>query len=244
VKQRNPTATVILECYPSLMKLFARCPGIDVLVPHGQELPRFDLQTPLLSVPGLLKTALDTIPAQTPYLYADPPLIQYWRNRLKQVQGPRIGINWRGQVATRQRDIPLQCLKLLAERSAASFISLQKDATHDELSAISGDEKTVIDLGPALDATHGAFMDTAAVMMNLDLVITSDTAIVHLAGALAVPVWMLLPFVPDWRWLLDREDSPWYPTMRLFRQKSPGDWDGVFHDVAAALQQTTQNITR
>ena len=96
---------------------------------------------------------------------------------------------------------------------------------------------TIVDLGDDVDTVRGAFMDTAAIMMNLDLVITSDTAIAHLAGALGVPVWVALPFVPDWRWLLDRSDSPWYPTMRLFRQKTSGDWAGVFREIEAALRR-------
>ena len=95
----------------------------------------------------------------------------------------------------------------------------------------------VVDFGEELDAEHGAFMDTAAIMMNLDLVITSDTSVAHLAGALGVPVWVALPFVPDWRWMLERSDSPWYPTMRLFRQKMRGDWAGVFQEIEAVLQE-------
>jgi len=95
---------------------------------------------------------------------------------------------------------------------------------------------TILNLGP-IDAEHGAFVDTAAIMRNLELVISSDTAVPHVAGALGVPVWVALPFVPDWRWMLDREDSPWYPTMRLFRQKRPGDWEGVFEEIEGALRQ-------
>jgi hypothetical protein len=121
------------------------------------------------------------------------------------------------------------------------LISLQKRASPDELSAASGNGPPIIDLGDDFDTASGPFMDTAAVMKNLDLVIACDTSVAHLAGALGVPVWLALPFVPDWRWLLDRSDSPWYPTMRLFRQKQPGNWASVFEDLQSALRLLSQD---
>src|SRR5207342_3203806 len=133
-------------------------------------------------------------------------------------------------------DIPIECFRLLAELPNVRFVSLQKAEARAELSAAGGDTPQIVDLGDDFDTTHGAFVDTAAVMMNLDLVISSDTAVPHLAGALGVPVWLALPFVPDWRWLLDRSDSLWYPTMLLFRQKSPGDWSSVFQEIQSALR--------
>jgi hypothetical protein len=120
----------------------------------------------------------------------------------------------------------------LADIPTVRLISLQKGGGAEQLAQ---SPLPVLDLGHELDETSGAFMDTAAVMMNVDLVITSDTALAHLAGALAVPVWVALPFAPDWRWMLDRDDSPWYPTMRLFRQQKPGDWDEVFQRIAGEL---------
>src|SRR5262249_20301497 len=153
------------------------------------------------------------------------------------VDGFRIGIHWRGRegvVSSRRRDIPLKCFTSLARIPAVRLVSLQKGIGRHELDQIQG-EFEVKDFGDDLDSTHGAFSDSAAIMKNLELVISSDTSVPHLAGALGVPTWLALPFEPDWRWLLDRSDSPWYPTMRLFRQKKPGDWAAVFEEIRAAL---------
>jgi tetratricopeptide (TPR) repeat protein len=241
VKQQNPAATVFLECQPQLAKLLAPTEGIDRLLARGEELPRFDVHAPLLSLPGIVKTSLETIPGEIPYVYPDTSLVQQWRKRLEPLPRPWIGLNWRGRASTWQRDVPLDCLKMLTDVPGVSFINLQKDATREELTAVSKSGQAVVDLGPEFDTSNGPFMDTAAVMMNLDLVISSDTVIPHLAGALGVPVWLAVPFVPDWRWLLDRDDSPWYRTMRLFRQKAACDWSGIFEDIRAELisfQQT------
>lgn len=235
VKRQNPAATVLLECQPQLTKLLAGTAGIDRLISRGEKLPPFDVHAPLLSLPGILKTSLDSIPADIPYIYANPSLVELWRKRLEALPRPRIGLNWRGRASTWQRDVPLDCLKMLTDLPGASFINLQKDATPTELAAASKSGQAVVDLGPELDTTNGPFMDTEAVMMNLDLVISSDTVIPHLAGALGVLVWLALPFVPDWRWLLDRDDCPWYPTMRLFRQKAACDWTGIFEDIRREL---------
>jgi len=135
---------------------------------------------------------------------------------------------------SRRRDIPVEIFEKLAQVPAVRLVSLQKG----EGRQVGTVHAAVVDLGE-IDTEHGAFMDTAAIMMNLDLVITSDTSIAHLAGALGVPVWVALPYMPDWRWLLDCNDSPWYPTMRLFRQKQLGDWAGVFEEIEAALRQVS-----
>ena len=152
------------------------------------------------------------------------------REKLRDVPGYKIGINWHGRPghgSWRARNIPLRQFATLAEIPGVRLISLQKGAGREEL-AEAGGHFPVVDLGDEVDQAHGAFMDTAAIMMNLDLVITSDTAVPNLAGALGVPVWVALPRVADWRWLLDRADCPWYPTMRLFRQKTQGDWARSF----------------
>jgi hypothetical protein len=235
VKSQNPTATVIVECPRPLLKLLSMCPGIDRLIARGDDLPPFDMRASLMSLPGILKTSLHTIPAAIPYLRANPALIQHWRNQLEPASGLRIGVNWRGQPTTRQRDIPISCFKSLAAISGVRLISLQKAAGAVELAEVPSDRPEMIDFGETIDSANGAFMDTAAIMMNVDLVITSDTSIAHLAGALGVPVWVGLPFVPDWRWLLQRDDCPWYPTMRLFRQQAVGDWSGAFEDIHATL---------
>ena len=157
------------------------------------------------------------------------------------MKGFRIGANWHGRPGmreSRRRDIPLELFAALTQLSHVRLIRLQKEEGHQVGTA----HAAMVDLGE-IDTEHGAFMDTAAIMMNLDLVITSDTSIAHLAGALGVPVWVALPYMPDWRWLLDRSDSPWYPTMRLFRQNKLGDWVGVFEEIQAALTERVQSST-
>lgn len=236
LKQRG--ATVIVEAQNSLLKLLANCPAIDRLVPTGGELPEFDLQAPLLSLPGLVGTTFDSIPADVPYLRADPQLTSRWRERLASIEGFRIGIAWQGNPqyrGDRQRSVPLRCFAPLAAIPDVQLISLQKGYGAEQLAEAAG-QFPVIDLGE-IDGESGAFMDTAAIMQNLDLVITSDTAMPHLAGALGVPVWTALPLVADWRWMREGERCSWYPTMRLFRQRDSGDWDELFGRIADAVRQ-------
>jgi tetratricopeptide (TPR) repeat protein len=230
---------VLLECQPPLLRLLARTPGIGQLVAAGSTLPPFDVHAPLLSLPFLLGTSADNVPADVPYVFADPSLEQHWREELSKITGFKVGINWQGNPdhkKDRQRSFPLAGLAPLARIAGVKLISLQKAAGINQLSRV-GRELGVIDLGSRLDEAAGPFMDTAAIMKNLDLVVTSDTATAHLAGALGVPVWVALPFAADWRWQTGRSDSPWYPTMRLFRQPRPGDWDGVFAAMGEALRQ-------
>jgi Flp pilus assembly protein TadD len=239
VKKQNPAATVILECQRPLTKLLSRCPGINQLVAAGDPLPAFDVQSPLLSLPDIVQTTLETIPANVPYLFAETRLVVHWRNWLGNVNGLRIGINWQGRTGDgefRKRNIPLEHFTALAQIPGVQLISLQKQP-EGSFAANKSPQIPMLDPGPSFDTVHGAFEDTAALMMNLDLIITSDTSIPHLAGALGLPVWVALPLVPDWRWLLDRTDSPWYPTMRLFRQRSVGDWSGVFDEILFLLRQ-------
>ncbi len=235
VKQRG--GVVVVECPRPLMSLLRSCAGIDQLVERGEELPAFDLQAPLLSLPGIFHTALGDIPAAIPYLFADPGLAERWRQELGGIAGFKIGIAWQGNPKPRNdrhRSIPLGCFEPLASLPGARFFSLQKGAGVEQLQDVA-ERFPVTEFGSRLDEASGAFMDTAAVLVNLDLMITCDTAVAHLAGALGVPVWVALPFIPDWRWLLDRSDSPWYPTMRLFRQHGRGDWQGVFQTIKVAL---------
>jgi hypothetical protein len=190
----------------------------------------FDVHAPLLSLPGLLKTSLASIPATVPYLSIDVELVHHWRRELNALPGFKIGIVWQGHPGNQgdqQRSVPLAQFEPLAQLPNVRVISLQKGPGSEQVTEQSG-RFPVLDLGDKLDAASGPFMDTAAILMSLDLVIGVDTATAHLAGALAVPMWLLLPFAPDWRWMLQREDSPWYPTMRLFRQREWGDWQGVF----------------
>jgi tetratricopeptide (TPR) repeat protein len=230
-------ATVIVECQPPLQALLATCPGIDRLIARGDSLPPFDFHTPLLSLPRLLKTSLSTIPAPVPYLASDQRLVDLWRDKMQGLPSFRVGVNWRGRASrglNQRRDIPIAALAALADAPGVQLISLQKGAPAEDLARLPG--LSTFDSQSDFDAAHGAFMDTAAVMTNLDLVISSDTAIAHLAGALGVPVWLLLPALPDWRWLLGRDDSPWYPTMRLFRQQTAGDWQHVVRRVRDELR--------
>jgi tetratricopeptide (TPR) repeat protein len=194
----------------------------------------FDFQVPLMSLPLAFSTLLETIPSKTPYLFASPERVKVWEEWLPKSHVPRVGIGWAGNPTfqgDKSRSIGLPRLVPLLSVPRIQFISLQKDLR-------SGDEELlrqypqIMHLGDRLDDFH----DTAAVMSLLDLVISSDTAPVHLAGALGRPVWVLLQYVPDWRWLLDRDDSPWYPSARLFRQPVAGDWDSV---VAKVIEELT-----
>lgn len=235
---------VIVHCPRPLAKLLDGCGGVDQLIVAGNELPEFDVEAPLLSLPRILDTTAETIPADVPYLAADDDLVARWQKWRSNIDGFTVGICWQGN-----RDYPrdserspcLQAFAPLAAIPGVKLVSLQKGDGCEQIPDVGFD---VIEPGDDFDDTAGAFMDTAALMKNLDLIVTSDTAIPHLAGALGVPVWVALPFLPDWRWLLDREDSPWYPSMRLFRQPAVGDWDTPLANIAAALQEIIANTAQ
>ncbi|HWY85712.1 MAG TPA: tetratricopeptide repeat protein [Gemmataceae bacterium] len=232
LKQRG--AVVVLACHRKMFPILKACPGVDRLVDQAADMPSFDTQAALMSLPGIVGTTLDNIPAEVPYLVADPELVERWRASLKAPLAFKVGIAWQGNPSytdDRRRSIPLNQFATLCRNDDVCVVSLQKGPGTEQLQDL---RFPVLDLSDRLDVT-AAFVDTAALMMNLDLIITSDTAVAHLAGALGVPVWTLLPFVPDWRWLLERSDSPWYPTMRLFRQNRPADWQEVFERVAAEV---------
>ena len=239
VKRRG--GTVVLQVHPPLLRLLTGAPGIDVLLPEKAPLPPFDVQAPLLSLPLLFGTDLESIPADAPYLRADPGLVEHWRGRLADRPGFKVGVAWQGSGKNRmdhQRSIPLACFEALARVEGVRLVSLQKGAGGEQARALAG-RFPVAEL-PGLDESNGPFVDTAAVLSCLDLVVCCDTAVGHLAGTLGVPCWLALAAVPDWRWLLGRDDSPWYPRHRLFRQDQPGDWDGVFRRIADALRQRTE----
>jgi tetratricopeptide (TPR) repeat protein len=233
VKQRG--GTVIVSCHAPLLRLLAGFAGVDQLVASNLPPPACELWVPLMSLPRLLGTRLDTIPANVPYLHADAQLVEHWHKELKAYPGFKIGIAWKGSAANKtdhQRSIPLADFAPLAALPGVRLISLQKGTGIEQISQVPFE---VVDLGSKLDESAGPFMDTAAVMKNLDLVVCCDSAPAHLAGGLGTPVWVGLPFAPDWRWLLGREDSPWYPTMRLFRQPRPGAWEDVMRKMAKGL---------
>jgi tetratricopeptide (TPR) repeat protein len=235
MKQRG--GTVVFDSHPALVDLLRGCSGIDRIIPRGDALPDFDVHAPLMSLPFIFGTRLATIPATVPYLSVDPELAERWRREVAGLPGLKIGIGWQGSPQhyhDRVRSFPLACFEPLARLAGVHLIILQKHAGREQLPEFAA-RFPITDLGARLDETSGAYLDTPAVMQSLDLVITPDSSLAHIAGALGVPVWLALPHVPEWRWLLDRNDSPWYPTMRLFRQSQPGDWQGVFQRMAAEV---------
>jgi hypothetical protein len=220
-----------------MVPLFSTLAGVDELVAEGAALPEYDVQAPLMSLPMLLGTTLETVPAAGPYLHAGPDRVQKWKARLDELGGFKVGVAWQGNPHhpwDRWRSFPLACLAPLASVEGVRLISLQKGAGVEQIKALNG-RFAVEELGDGLDAEGGAFLDAAAVMKSLDLVVTADTATAHLAGALSVGVWVALSAVADWRWMCGREGSPWYPTVRLFRQAALGDWAGVFRRMAGEL---------
>lgn len=225
-------ADVVLEAPRSLVRLLSSLSNRVTLVARGDSLPAFDLHCPLMSVPDRVGTT--TIPAQVPYLAAEPARVAHCRARLP-ADGLRIGIVWEGNPAGDPgRSVPLAEFAPLARVSGVHLVSLQRDHGLDQLRHLPVG-MSVATLGPDFDAGPSAFLDAAATMMNLDLVISTDTAIAHLAGALARPVWVALKAVPHWTWMIDREESPWYPSARLFHQTTDGHWRAVFEQMAGEL---------
>ncbi|MBI2807063.1 MAG: glycosyltransferase family protein [Planctomycetes bacterium] len=235
---RERGGRVIVQCQNTLIPILSRTPGIDGLVAWGATPPAFDVWQPLMSLPTVFNTRLDTIPAQVPYIHPNPELVAHWRNQLAPVRGFRVGIAWQGSPRhawDRHRSVALDAFEPLARIDGVNLISLQKGTGSESMRARAG-RFSVLSLGELLDQASGPFMDTAAVLASLDLVVTVDTAIAHLAGAMGVPCWVALSYTPDWRWLLRRSDSLWYPTLRLFRQPRLGDWQSVFSEMADALK--------
>jgi hypothetical protein len=231
----NKGAHVILETPAALQALFAEIEGVAQVVTKGEPLPSFDLHCPLMSLPLAFATTLTTIPAETPYLSVPQAHLQNWRRRLPTSGKLRVGVSWAGNPdfkRDRGRSIGLPAMQPLLLPTDVELFSIHKVLRPGD-AEILRDHPHIIHLGDSIET----FADTAAIMSTLDLVISSDTSVVHLAGALGKPVWVLLQFVPDWRWLLDRDDCPWYPTARLFRQASMGDWDGVVRDASEALSR-------
>jgi hypothetical protein len=232
---------VLLEVQAALVNLMQSLNCVDEWVSKGQEPPEFDFHCPIMSLPLALKTDLSNIPSRRRYLSAESRRMEIWRKQIGE-DGFRVGICWQGSTGKLDagRSFPLAQLQSLAQIPGLRLISLHKGAGEEQLQGLP-EGMRVETPGPHFDVGHDAFLDTAAVMKCCDLVITSDTAVAHLAGALGVRTWVALKYVPDWRWLLDRDDSPWYPTMRLFRQQSHGDWDGVFSRIGAALTKQIQD---
>ena len=230
-------AHVILGCAGALKRLLAMVEGVDAVVGHGESIPAHDVHVPLLSLPGLLKTELASIPGPVSYVSAPAADVEARRRQLASLSEPRVGLVWQGNLNNhilRGRSIALARWLPILQQRGIGFVSLQAD---DGRMALSGIAPAHRPFDPFAAAPARDFIDTAAVMANLDLVISIDTASAHLAGAMGRAVWTLLTSDPDWRWLRGREDSPWYPTMRLFRQCRAGDWDEVLGRVANALAE-------
>ncbi|MCM8738508.1 tetratricopeptide repeat protein [Azospirillum sp. A1-3] len=230
-------ARVIVACDDALVRLFATADGVERVVARSAPVPPHDAHAALMSLPHLLGTTLATIPAEVPYLRAEADLTDQWRTRLVMATGVRVGLVWAGNPDfghDPQRSLPLAALLPLMEIEGVSVLGLQKGGGRRELDGWHGRlPPGFTDLGDRI----GDFADTAAILATLDLVISVDTAVAHLAGALGRPVWTLLRHVGDWRWLDHGVRTPWYPTMRLFRQDRPGSWDPVVARVKAALMR-------
>jgi len=236
-------ARVILVCPKELKSLCQTVEGVSEVIAGGEQLPSFDVHCSLLSLPLVFNTTLGTIPAKIPYITVEPALIQKWRDNIEPHNSKRkIGLVWAGVPGykrDKKRSFSLETFSPFTHFKDITFYSLQKGKGAEQAKN-PPDGMNLIDY---TDEIHD-FSDTAALIENLDLVISVDTAVAHLAGAMGKPVWTLLPFVPDWRWMLNREDSPWYPTMRLFRQPSVGDWKSVIHNVAKELEMYIRNENR
>ena len=234
-------ANIVLEVQSELTALMARLDGGAKIIASGEAPPPFDVHCPLGSLPLALRTEPDSVPASIPYLSADDASLTKWSARIGALPRPRIAIAWSGNPShynDRNRSLAFARLRPLFAHPAAQggagarFISIQYDVRAEDASALAA-ETRVLHLGGDLQN----FTDTAAVIALSDLVIAADTAVAHLAGAMGRPLWVLIPFAPDWRWTLNGEASPWYPTARLFRQTTLGDWDGVIARVTAELSK-------
>jgi tetratricopeptide (TPR) repeat protein len=228
-------ARVIVECQKEMASLMKGLEGISHIVMQGDQLPAFDVHCPFLSLPLVFNTTIDHIPTKIPYISADPLLVDKWRVRMQQdTSDLKIGVTWSrnsGNKYGQYRLFALEAFRTLGRFEGSSWYSLQKGNAAEQAKHPPEGMK----LFDYMEETQD-FMDMAALIKNLDLVISLDTPVAHLAGALGKQVWTLLPFSPDWRWMLDKEDSPWYPTMRLFRQPASGDWEPVIEKVGASLR--------
>jgi tetratricopeptide (TPR) repeat protein len=225
---------VVVSCRPEMRCLLSAVEGIAQIIGFDDSIECVDSHLPLMSLPLILGTTLENIPANVPYLQADQAAVAQWQTRTSGALGKlKVGIAWAGNPShanDRRRSLPSTLLSSLSEVDGIAWYSLQKST---------GDPRPARPPLPLMDLTSSLsdFSETAAFMQTLDLIITVDTAVAHLAGALGKPVWILLPFAPDWRWMRDREDSPWYPTARLLRQPGPGDWNSVIGRVRDELRR-------
>ncbi len=226
-------AKVVMEVQPELKSMLSDLAGVTSCHARGEPLPPYDVHCPLGSLPLALKTETATIPAAIPYLHAHAAIVAKWRDRVAPLPGKRVALAWAGQAShanDRNRSVALKLLEPLLASAGISFVSIQRD--------LRGDDETLLAQYPNVTHVGGQLADmadTAAVIDLVDLTIAVDTSVVHLAGAMARPAWVMLPYAPDWRWGLSGEHSPWYPDVRLFRQPAPGDWPSVVAQLRDAL---------
>ena len=229
-------ARVALEVQPELRSLLTSLPGVATVCARGEALPPVDWQTPLLSLPHALGTTLETIPAEVPYLFPAREKLAQWRSAIEAGGAPTIGIKWRANETTgSNKSIPLELIRPLLLMPGLKFVALERDV-------LESDARVLRDLGDVFAPGDRLrdFSDTAAIVSMLDLVISVDTSVAHLAGALGKPLWLPLQFAADFRWLQGRADSPWYPSARLFRQSSIGDWAGVVAELIEGLRRVAR----
>lgn len=231
---------MLVECQKEVVSLVQNVDGVYQTKGYGEYPPEIGKYCPLLNLPLIFDTTLENIPAEVPYIFADPTLVNIWREKTKQFDSLfKVGLVWAGR-PEHARDHFRSCsLDMFAPLINEKFVffSLQKGIAAEQVKNLPNGMNLV-------DFTEDIndFSDTAAFVENLDLVISVDTAIAHLAGAMGKPIWTLIPFLPDWRWMLNREDTPWYPTMRLFRQQSQGDWESVIKKINDELQKEISKI--
>ncbi len=233
---REQGGRVLLQVQPLLVSLM-RAAGFTEVLPSEAELPSFDLHSPLLSLPGIFHADARNMADGVPYLKADPRRVANWREKLTGLDGVRVGVAWQGNrqhQRDRTRSIPLACFAPLADVPGVCLLGLQRGYGSEQLAGV---EFPIIDLQREPELQEGDFQDTAAAIESLDLVITCDTALAHLTGALGSRGWVALPKFADWRWFENRDDSPWYPSLRLFRQQEDGDWLELFRRMARALSE-------
>lgn len=250
-------AYIIVETQDAVKDILKLCPYIDEVYSRGEHLPQFDTHIAMMSLPLIFDTRIETTPAHVPYIYAKPELVAYWADQLKDDHNFKIGICWQGnpnyrtqflRQAVAGKSMHVKNFEPIAQLKGVSLYNLQKMGGEDQLKELAPGVE-IKSFGPDFDKQHGRFMDTMAVMKNLDLIITIDTGTCHVAAALGVPTWNLLPNPADWRWMLDRNDTPWYNNMRLFKQPAPGDWQGAINECVKALepilrgQKTVQEVT-
>ncbi len=240
---KNMGAYVIVQTQRALKDLLTLCPYIDEVYARGEALPYFDTHIAMMSLPMIFKTEIETTPQNVPYIFAKPELVSHWAEQLKDDHNFKIGICWQGnpnyrtqflRQAVAGKSMHVKHFAPIAQLEGVSLYNLQKMGGEEQLKEL-GDNINIKSFGPELDSTNGRFMDTVAIMKNLDLILTIDTGTCHVAAALGVPTWNLLPNPSDWRWMLDRNDTPWYDNMRLFKQPKPGDWAGSIAACRKAL---------